>query len=491
MHPSSRTVALTLTLTLSMPAIAVASSHRETPNTWQDPCTDHTDLYAWVEPGTHDRLYVIQVYNGLHEPGQGNYQTSLCDDVLYEFHVARGNQDLNQVITYQIELSTSPPTPVSPIDATTPVGGGAELLVQLSGQQQTYAVRRLEYDSAGRVTSSTTLASGLRVSPPNIGPRTDRIAYGLGAGYDPTDPTHSTVGLFDEQFMVSHVESLGPGQGRAWVGEADDPFYLDEDAIFDVLNLRGAGVAKDVFAGFNANVIALEIPTTLLTGTGLAPAHDGTPGDDTTLAIWNTTSRRKVRILHRDGSMRHHGPWQQVSRQGLPLVNAGLIGTQDQHKYLRTHPRDDVVNFGSYFLCPVLVRDLEFLGTYAALGVPQGTVDALKCNRTDILDIINLIDIPTAGAHNVAIAPGATGDVLRVDLAIDSGFPNGRPIPGGAAPNQEQADVSDVLVSVIATGALSGISDAVNSNDKDYLTQFPFVAVPHEGFNGGHGALAP
>jgi hypothetical protein len=40
---------------------------------------------------------------------------------------------------------------------------------------------------------------------------------------------------------------------------------------------------EDVFAGFNLNVIALEIPTSKVTGTGVAPAHNGTPGDDTLL----------------------------------------------------------------------------------------------------------------------------------------------------------------------------------------------------------------
>ena len=48
----------------------------------------------------------------------------------------------------------------------------------------------------------------------------------------------------------------------------------------------------------------------------------------------------------------------QVSREGLPLVNAGLIGVIDQAKFLRTTPRTDVENFATYFLNPVLVRDV-------------------------------------------------------------------------------------------------------------------------------------
>ena len=38
---------------------AAASSHREAIATLNDPCIDNTDFYAWVTPGTHDKLYLI------------------------------------------------------------------------------------------------------------------------------------------------------------------------------------------------------------------------------------------------------------------------------------------------------------------------------------------------------------------------------------------------------------------------------------------------
>ena len=101
-----------------------------------------------------------------------------------------------------------------------------------------------------------------------------------------------------------------------------------------------------------------------------------------------------------------------MSRLGLPLVNEAVIGYQDKDFYNRTHPKDDVANFGAYFLNPIVVRDAEAVGIYAALGVDP---TPFKSNRTDILDVINLKDIPTAGAHRIPLS--ATGDVLRVDLA--------------------------------------------------------------------------
>jgi hypothetical protein len=274
----------------------------------------------------------------------------------------------------------------------------------------------------------------------------------------------------------------------------DDAYQLDEKGIFDILNLANlpggrSTEGEDVFAGFNLNVIALDVPTFKVLGKAIP--HNGTCGDDTLLSVWTSASRRQSRKITASG-VEESGPWVQVGRQGLPLVNAGLIGTQDQGKYLRTKPLTDVANFGKYFLNPILVRDLEFLGLYDALGVPQATVNALKSNRVDILQTINLDDIPAPDCHHVPIAAGKTGDVLRLDVATNSQFPNGRKIGGGVTPDDTQVDVSDVLISLIVAGDPgAGIGDSVNKNDKPYLTTFPFFALPHQGLNEGHGAPAP
>src|SRR5688572_28110267 len=92
------TAALVGLAALASPALA--SSHREAFDTMNDPCIDNTDVYAWVNPGTHDKLYLIAGFAGLHEPGQGNQQARLCDDVLYEFHITRGAGPLVDAVKY-------------------------------------------------------------------------------------------------------------------------------------------------------------------------------------------------------------------------------------------------------------------------------------------------------------------------------------------------------------------------------------------------------
>src|SRR6185312_8144494 len=122
------------------------------------------------------------------------------------------------------------------------------------------------------------------------------------------------------------------------------------------------------------------------------------------------------------------GGWVQVGRNALPLFNAGLVGTQRQTLYLHTDPLKDVSRFGADVLFPVLVRDAEALGIYGALGVPPATVAALKGPRLDIINAINL-------GRPIPVADGFTGDVITLDAAVNSSFPNGRRVGGGAAPN--------------------------------------------------------
>lgn len=522
-HRSIGTAGALLTLLAATPMVE-ASSHRETYATRIDPCIDNTDTYAWVEPGTHDKLYVVFNFLPLHEPGQGNQQLGPCEDVLYQVHIARGIGPLKDVLTYQIQFDTNPAPRVDPGDGSKPLTlmDGRELLDQISGRTQTYTVTKIEN---GKVKKGKVIGRNLPVSPANVGPQTDRLAYGIPSfnpscapfkPYDSGDPTSREVGCYDEAFTARFINPLGTNgsEGRIWAGQAADFYYLDEKGIFDVVNLAGDAAssfvkvngtrlmvpgarqtpqAENVFTGFNLFSIALEIPTPLLTGTGQLPAHNGTPGDDTLLAIHVSESRQAVRMLSKERyeKDRAKGRWVQVGRNGLPLFNAGLVGVQDQEKYLRSDPLKDFENFGGYVLNPILVRDVEALGIYKALGVDP-VPDSLKFNRVDLLKIVNLDDIPTPGAHHVPLTPGTVGDVLRVDMAIDSSFPNGRPIVGGISRNHEQADVSDVLLTVILSPDPSTvqIGDGVDYSAAQRRLAFPWIPVALQGLTQGHGEPA-
>lgn len=495
-----RTTLLGLVSALALSnSIASASSHREALAVLNEPCADTTDIYAWVKPGDHDKLYLVANFLPLHEPGQGNQGLRACNGYRYEFNIGMGER-LHSRVIYRVEFNNSLSADQPP-SANDPLGGGNEILWQLSGGTETARVSRvgrrisLFGDRGQRI-----LGEDLEVAPNNHGPQSDRLAFGLGEfqGYDSGDPTSREAGLYDDDFIRDNfIHDLSNG-GRFFAGQRDDPFYLDEKGIFDAVNLCREGLfgipgardtpCEDVFAGFNVFTIALEIPIIDLFPNGIP--HNGvldTNSTDSLLRIWFGVERQEIAVVDPDNNItgiKYSGKFTQVGRQALPLFNATLVGTAKQTRYLRSKPTSDISNFAGEILFPILVRDAEALGIYAALSIDPDAA-GLKGPRTDIIDTINL-------GRPIRIADGFTGDVITLDAAIDSQFPNGRVLGSGSdvASNQEQVDVSDVMLSLIVAGnPAAGVGDGVDANDKTYLTEFPFAALPHQGVSEGHGAV--
>jgi len=339
------------------------------------------------------------------------------------------------------------------------------------------------------------LGNHLPVLPNNHGPQTDRLIYGLGPfkGYDSGDPTSREEGLYDQSFVDSFIHSLANG-GRVIAGQFDDPYQLDEKGLFDLVNLNRddlGGIpgarrppAKDVFTGFNVFSIALEVPIQDIFPHGIP--HNGAlipSSTDSLLRIWSSVSRRHIQVVSRNviTGVTGFGEYVQVGRNALPLFNAGLVGTQRHTQYLRQSPMRDVSTFGGDILFPVLVRDADALGIYKALGLSPEAVAQLKGPRFDIPKTINL-------NRPIPIADGYTGDVITLDAAIDSSFPNGRRLGGGTEPTRNQVNVNSVLISLIVAGnPAAGLAKGVEVNDKNYLDRFPFLAPAHQGLYQGHG----
>ena len=90
----------------------------------------------------------------------------------------------------------------------------------------------------------------------------------------------------------------------------------------------------------------------------------------------------------------------------------------------------------------------------------------------------------------IPIADGFTGDVITLDAAVNSSFPNGRRLGGGTEPNRNQVNVNSVLISLIVAGnPAAGLAKGVEVNDKDYNPNFPFLAPAHQGLYQGHGGI--
>lgn len=506
MKPLPRRLAVA-TLFAAAGTLLPASSHREALAVLNEPCADNTDTYAWVQPGSHDKLYLIMNFNPLHEPGQGNQGFRACNGYRYEFHIAKG-ESLRDRIVYRVEFKNTL-NPEAPPTAKDGLGGGNELLWQLTGGTETMTIKRIldteeeqRADAegadrdAGDDERTIVLARDVPVLPNNHGPQTDRLVYQLGPfkGYDSGDRTSREVGLYDQAFVDRYIHAMRNG-GRVIAGQFDDPYQLDEKGIFDLVNLGASdlggipgarrGTIRDVFTGFNVFSIAMEIPMSDVFPRGIP--HNGAliaDSTDSLVRVWTRIMRQRTQTVDPSNiitGLRASGEWVQVGRNALPLFNAGLVGTQRHTNYLRGHPNTDVTNFGGDILFPVLVRDLEALGVYKALGVPDAAVEQLKGPRLDIIRAINL-------GRPIPVRDGFTGDVITLDAAIDSSFPNGRRLGGGTAPNRNQVNVNSVLISLIAAGdPAAGLAKGVEVNDKNYLNRFPFLAPAHQGLFQGHG----
>jgi len=458
-------VALAALSVMATSGVAMASSHREAPGISEDPAADNTDLYAWVE-GTN--LVILANYIPLEEPAGGPNFHKFSDEVLYEVHIARGPASLEDAITYQITFDSTPYVYQDPANLGAPLIGGKEFFSQLAGSSQTYTVKKLVNGK-----NPVTLISGAPVAPANIGPRTNSIAYGIPAGKS------------YEQYFVDEgttvIRPLGGGgaEGRVFAGPRDDGFSVDLGAVFDLAGLQSVLQEEPPFdnvKGYNTHTIALEIPLTVANGgTAVSPGAS----DAQTVGVWASASRRKSRILRKNNDDDVFGPWVQVSRLGLPLINEAVVGLQDKDKYNRTHPKNDLSNFGAYILNPVLVRDANAIGFYTAPNGPlagcPGGFDGHKTGRGDIVDVINL-----KPGHNIA----TVGDVLRVDLGTASSFPNGRKVNKGT--NKEE-DVTDIELSLILCKLMAPVPDGVDTNDAMFKNTFPYLAPPWEGARNGKG----
>jgi hypothetical protein len=478
---SAALVAAALTTASS---VSLASSHSEAPGTASDPDIDNADVWAWVK-GTN--LIILATYNGLQPAfAAPNWKKFADVGAVYEVHIARGPDSLEDALTYRIEFDTTPYPKVDPADQAAPPGGGKEFFAQLSGGgafAQTYTVKRTDANGTKVLVNK---ANAGKVAPPNVGPRTNALAYQTGGA--------SYEAFFVDNAATSVIKSLGAGEGRIFAGPRDDPFFVDLGAVFDLAGLRSVigGTPRNSTNYTNVMTIALEIPLTVANG-GSAPPNG--PSNASTVGVWASASRRQITIRHNNGTVEGLGPYRQVSRLGLPLINEAVIGLQDKDKWNARQPKDDLTMFAGYILNPVVVRDAELAGFYNAGGPLAGcltgggggfTLDQIKYGRFDIVDVINIKDFPTAGAHSI----NSIGDVLRVDLGVqNSDFPNGRRLNENAP---TEPDVVDVELGLLLCRLQALVPDGVNQAETNNKSTFPYQATPWESFSGNiPGVPAP
>src|SRR5207245_1456560 len=128
-----------------------------------------------------------------------------------------------------------------------------------------------------------------------------------------------------------------------FAGQRDEAFFVDLGSIFDLGALRPvenfhliptpAAPGVDATKGFSVHSIAIQVAKSKLTSDGSNPTDP--LGKNSTIGIWASASRRRAAILPTDGDGNQSGdnesdgvvtgPFTQVSRLGMPLINEVII----------------------------------------------------------------------------------------------------------------------------------------------------------------------
>src|SRR5439155_360869 len=224
---------------------------------------------------------------------------------------------------------------------------------------------------------SATIAHNLPVAPNNVGPK--------------TIPNYDAV-------AAQAIKGL-PGGGTVFVGQRDDPFFVDLGTTFDSIHFRtdtGAeGGGKDDLAGYSVHSIVLQVPEADVTKNGEPVASAN--ASNAVVGVWASTERKKLQV---SGSGEEgHGNWVQVSRLGNPLVNEVVIPLGQKDRFNRTVPADDA-QYASFVLNPALAKLMNAL---FGLGVQE-------TNRTDIVQAV------LQGLPGLNQQTGKPVDTIKVNL---------------------------------------------------------------------------
>jgi len=473
------------------------TSHREAPKISKDPVADNTDLYAFVSPDKPDTATKLANYIPLQEPAGGPNFNTFGDDVLYEIMIDNDGDGIENT-TYQFRFKTTIGNPNTFLYNTGPIGSLTDASWNV---KQFYSVTKVV--GPRRTGSSTLLGSDLPTPPVNIGPR--------------STPNYST--------LANAATNILTDGSMVFAGQRDEAFFVDLGSIFDLGTLRPvqnfhlistpAAPGVDATKGFSVHTIAIQVARNKLTSDGSTPADP--LAKSSTVGIWASASRRKAVILPTDGDDNQSGggesdgvvtgPFTQVSRLGMPLINEVIIPLGRKDFWNTSLPRSDS-QFLQYYQTPELQKLLPVLypGVFPHLA-------AVTEARADLVAIL-LTGIPPG------IVPGfqnftgpVQADYLRLNLAIQpnntnpnrlglvggdpAGFPNGRrvlddvvdieikAIAGATLPLVDKSFAADGAVSLVTQG-LPGGNPTQPPNTSGFLSTFPYLPHPVPGYEHSH-----
>jgi hypothetical protein len=457
-------------LLVSRVPAASASSHREAPLITEDPTVDNTDVYAFVDPVDKTKVDIIANWIPLEEPAGGPNFYRFSDDARYDINIDN-NGDARDDIVFSFRFKTSVRNGNTFLYNVGPIGSLDDPNLNIV---QSYRVTRIQNGV------KATIGSGLLTAPANIGPR--------------STPNY-------EVLAAKAVYDLGKGV-KVFAGPRAEVFYVDLGSVFDLLGLRPLNAAHAIplpvepgindTSGFNVHTIALQVPTRQLVR-----------GDDPVIGVYSTTLRRKVRVLGNpfdldssssNGSAANLGPFVQVSRLGMPLVNELVIPLAMKDRFNASDPKDDA-QFASFVLDPEPARLTPVLYPVFSCfpSAPRDDIAAIFLTGIPGLNQPQHVTPSEMIRLNTSIAPTPIGSRDRLGLLAGQGdgFPNGRRLEDDTVDIELRAlagatpltDHDGVNCNVFPNNSLT---DGVDAADVPLLDHFPYIPIPHQGYDHVH-----
>lgn len=140
-----------------------------------------------------------------------------------------------------------------------------------------------------------------------------------------------------------------------------------------------------------------------------------------------------------------------VDRMAIPAINTVFIADADKDDFNTAVPSNDIATYKT---------------------TVQNKITAL---RTAVNGVAGFPAEDSPGISAADLAGVLIPDVVTIDFSNAVAFPNGR---------QLTIDVVDAAVGLTlnrgnALGGGGGLGDAINANDKTFLTTFPYLAAPN------------
>ncbi|MGJ7491384.1 DUF4331 domain-containing protein [Variovorax sp. ZT4R33] len=473
---------------------AVASSHREAPFISGQPKVDATDLYMFrsYETGRQDFVTVLANYQPFQDPQGGPNFFMFDPNAQYEVHFDN-NGDGVEDISFQFRFqNTSKATALN-------VGGKAVKIPLINSGlissvnpaslnvRETFTVDVVRGTRrGGNRAAVTNAANGQAVFDKPVDNIGDKV-FGGPTGY--------------AAYAAQHVYSVAvPGcstAARVFVGQRKEPFYIAVGKTFDLFNLNPLGSEtggnNNDLEAKNVSTLAMELPVACLTA-----------ANEPVIGAFTTASVRQGRLINGspgtglNKASLEGGPWVQVSRLGMPLVNEVIIGIDDKDRFNASKPKDDVAKFADYVTNPVLPALIETLFPSAKAPTNFPRTDLLAVFLQGIAGVNRPANVVPAEMlrlnTSIAVTAAAGQNPLGVAGNDNAGFPNGR------RPGDDVVDLS-LRVSMGALCVLTGANDALQVGCKpadapagalaltdgvrktaaNYATTFPYLTTPLPG----------